>query len=260
MTGLEALHSEQVYECQSSLKRVALKFCGGCDCTYDRTSNGRGSRAEAVDKIQWVLLDDAHYDAVLMIHGCPVACPEKHLDPGPALACRGGDRLTGSAPERSSRNSFCEVRYERIVTKEDYIKSLKDLKVVIYYNGRKVEDGAHPGFLPHINSAAKTYEMALMPEYEDLLTATSHLTGKKISRFTHIHQSVDDLIKKVQMLRLIAHETASCFQRCVGFDGLNATYMTTYDIDEKYGTSYFKRFEEYLKIRSRRRTSWSWAA
>ncbi len=89
--------------------------------------------------------------------------------------------------------------------------------------------------------------MALLPEYEDLLTAKSHLTGKKISRFTHIHQSVDDLIKKVQMLRVVAHETASCFQRCVGFDALNALYMTTYEIDEKYGTEYFKRLQKYIE-------------
>ena len=136
----------------------------------------------------------------------------------------------------------------KIRTKEDYIKSLKDQKVVIYYNGELVEDRtAFPAFIPHINSAAKTYELALLPENEDLLTATSNVTGKKINRFTHIHQSVDDLIKKVQMLRLIAHETASCFQRCVGFDAMNSLYMTTYEIDEKHKTKYFERFLEYLK-------------
>ena len=137
----------------------------------------------------------------------------------------------------------------KIRTKEDYIESLKKQKLNIYYNGERVEDvTTHPAFIPHINSAAKTYELALQPESEDLLTATSHLTGKKINRFTHIHQSVDDLIKKVQMLRLIAHETGSCFQRCVGFDALNALYMTTYEIDEKHGTKYFSRFLEYLKM------------
>ncbi|MGO9139043.1 MAG: 4-hydroxyphenylacetate 3-hydroxylase family protein [Syntrophales bacterium] len=136
----------------------------------------------------------------------------------------------------------------KIRTKEDYIKSLKEQKVVIYYNGALVEDRTtFPAFVPHINSAAKTYELALLPENEDLLTATSNITGKKINRFTHIHQSVDDLIKKVQMLRLIAHETASCFQRCVGFDAMNSLYMTTYEIDEKHKTKYFERFLEYLK-------------
>ena len=136
----------------------------------------------------------------------------------------------------------------KIKTKKDYVESLKDQEVVIYYNGQRVEDRTtHPAFVPHINSAAKTYELALQPEHEDLLTATSNITGKKINRFTHIHQSVDDLIKKVQMLRVIAHETASCFQRCVGFDALNALYITTFEIDEKHGTQYFSRFLKYLE-------------
>ena len=136
----------------------------------------------------------------------------------------------------------------KIRTKEDYIQSLKDQQVVIYYKGERVQDRTtHPGFVPHINSAAKTYELALMPEYEDLMTATSNLTGKKINRFTHIHSSVDDLLKKVQMLRLISHETATCYQRCVGFDAINALYITTYEMDQKYGTEYFKRLTKYIE-------------
>ena len=139
-----------------------------------------------------------------------------------------------------------------IRTKEDYIKSLKDLDHVLYYRGERVEDVTeHPAFIPHINSAGKTYELALQQEHEDLLTATSHLTGSTINRFTHTHQSIEDLIKKVQMLRLIGHETGSCFQRCVGWDALNAVYMPTHEIDEQRGTSYHARFREYLeKIQS----------
>ncbi len=135
-----------------------------------------------------------------------------------------------------------------IQTKDEYIESLKKLKTVVYYKGKRVEDvTTHPAFLPHINAAAKTYELARVPENEDLLTATSHLTGKKINRFTHIHQSRDDLIKKVQMLRLISHETGSCYQRCVGFDAMNALYSTTFEIDEKYGTSYHGRMKKFLE-------------
>jgi len=135
-----------------------------------------------------------------------------------------------------------------IKTKQDYIESLKKQKLNVYYKGKRVEDvTTHPALIPHINAAAKTYELALRPENEDLMTATSHLTGNKINRFTHIHQSVDDLIKKVLMLRLISHETGSCYQRCVGFDAMNAMYSTTYEIDEAKGTSYFKRFVEFLR-------------
>jgi hypothetical protein len=63
------------------MKIVGLKFCGGCDCTYDRLSHWERIKAAAAGRIQWVTLEDPHYDAVLMIHGCPVACPEKQLDP-----------------------------------------------------------------------------------------------------------------------------------------------------------------------------------
>ena len=70
-----------------------------------------------------------------------------------------------------------------IKTKEDYIASLKRQKLNVFYNGQRVEDiTTHPAFIPHINAAAKTYELALVPEYEDLMTATSHLTGKKINK------------------------------------------------------------------------------
>jgi 4-hydroxybutyryl-CoA dehydratase/vinylacetyl-CoA-Delta-isomerase len=134
-----------------------------------------------------------------------------------------------------------------IRTKQDYLDSLKKLKHVVYYRGKRVDDvTTHPAFSAHINAAAKTYELALMPEYEDAMTATSHLTGKKINRFTHVHQSRDDLIKKVQMLRLISHETGSCFQRCVGFDAMNALYGVTFEIDEKHGTPYHDRLKKFL--------------
>ncbi|RKL62365.1 4-hydroxybutyryl-CoA dehydratase [Thermoanaerobacteraceae bacterium SP2] len=133
--------------------------------------------------------------------------------------------------------------------REQYIESLKSLKTQVYYFGKKVENIVeHPSFQPHINSAALTYELANMPEYEELLTATSHITGKKINRFTHIHQSTDDLVKKVKALRLLGQKTGACFQRCVGWDALNATYTVTYEMDQKYGTDYHRRFLEYLKF------------
>ena len=56
------------------------------------------------------------------------------------------------------------------------------------------------------------------------MLATSHLTGKKVNRFTHIHQSPEDLVKKVKMQRLLGQKTGSCFQRCVGMDAINALY------------------------------------
>jgi 4-hydroxybutyryl-CoA dehydratase/vinylacetyl-CoA-Delta-isomerase len=92
-----------------------------------------------------------------------------------------------------------------------------------------------------------TYELAFDPEYQELLVTTSSLTGKKINRFTHLHQSTDDLIKKVKMLRTIGQLTGTCFQRCVGFDAINATFIVTHKIDKECGTNYHQRFIDYLK-------------
>ena len=136
-------------------------------------------------------------------------------------------------------------------TGAEYIESLRRMKTRVYMFGEQIENWVdHPMIRPSINCVAITYDLAQDPQYEDLMTAESHLTGNKINRFTHIHQSTEDLKKKVKMQRLLGQKTASCFQRCVGMDAINAEYSTTYEIDQKYGTDYhgnLKRFLEYIQ-------------
>lgn len=129
----------------------------------------------------------------------------------------------------------------------EYIKSLRRLSPIIYYKGKKIEDVTrHPGTAPHVRAAAMTYALASSKEYRDLATTTSHLTGRTISRFTHVHQSVEDLIRKIKLFRVLGQKTGTCFQRCVGHDGINATYSVVYEIDQKCGTRHFERFKKWL--------------
>lgn len=131
----------------------------------------------------------------------------------------------------------------------EYIESLRKLNTRVYMFGEKIDNWVdHPMIRPSINCVAITYDLANDPQYEDLMTATSNLTGKKINRFTNIHQSTDDLMKKVKMQRLCGQKTASCFQRCVGMDAFNATYSTTFEIDKKYGTHYHENFKKFLEF------------
>jgi 4-hydroxybutyryl-CoA dehydratase/vinylacetyl-CoA-Delta-isomerase len=133
-------------------------------------------------------------------------------------------------------------------TGKEYIESLRELKPKVYAFGEKVESVVdYPMFKPHVNTAAMTYELAVDPQYEQEMTATSNLSGAKVNRFTHVHHSIDDLVNKVKMMRLLGQKTATCFQRCVGLDGLNGVYITTFDIDQKYGTDYHERFRKYLQ-------------
>jgi len=125
---------------------------------------------------------------------------------------------------------------------------LRKLKLRAYVLGEKIENFVdHPMVRPSINALAMTYELANDPKYEGVMTATSHLTGKKINRFTHIHQNVEDLIKKVKVLRLLGQKTGACFQRCVGWDAINALSSVTYEMDQKLGTNYNEKFNKYLR-------------
>ena len=134
-----------------------------------------------------------------------------------------------------------------LMTGEQYVESIRKMNRNIYYQGKKLENPVdHPVLRPSMQCLIDTYEMALMPEYEDLMTTTSLLTGRKINRFNNIHKNLDDLNKKVKMQRLMGQRTGSCFQRCVIMDCANAFYSTTYEIDKKYGTEYFERFKKFI--------------
>ena len=130
---------------------------------------------------------------------------------------------------------------------EGYEQSLKKLELNVYVLGKKVDSPVDDPILrPSMLAVALTYDLASKPEYRDIMTATSHISGKVINRFTHIHQSIDDLVKKSKMGRLLGSLSGCCFQRCVGMDALNALSITTHAIDQKHGTAYYQRFLKYL--------------
>ena len=134
-----------------------------------------------------------------------------------------------------------------LMTGEEYVESLRKLKLNVYYLGEKIDNPVdNPVLRPSLNSVKMTYDLAQEAEYEDLMTTTSNITGEKINRFTNLHQSSEDLVKKVKMQRLCGQKTAACFQRCVGMDSFNAVYSTTFEIDKEYNTNYFENFKKFL--------------
>lgn len=134
-----------------------------------------------------------------------------------------------------------------MLTPEQYLESLRKLNLKVYLFGELVGNIVdQPMIRPSINSVAKSYELAMNPKYKDLMTAQSE-NGNTINRFTHLHQSADDLVKKVKMQRLMGQKTASCFQRCVGFDALNAVDTVTFEVDQAEKTTYHLNFRNYLR-------------
>lgn len=132
-------------------------------------------------------------------------------------------------------------------TGQQYEDSLSQLKFKVYLQGELIQNPVdNPIIRPSMNSVKMTYELAQDPQYEELMTATSHITGQMVNRFCHLHQSTEDLVKKVKMQRLLGQKTAACFQRCVGMDAINAVDSVTYEMDKELGTCYHERFTKFL--------------
>lgn len=132
-------------------------------------------------------------------------------------------------------------------TPEEFVESLRELHPTVYIRGNKVQSVADEPLLePGINAISLTYEYALLPEHKDIMTATSHITGKTVNRLLHINTSQDDLLKKLEMTRLLCRETG-CAQRYLCHDALNALYECTHNIDLEFGTDYHIKFLNYLE-------------
>jgi len=133
-------------------------------------------------------------------------------------------------------------------TKEQYVEGLRKMKRNLYHDGEKI-DRDDELQVPALNVMGVTFDGAQDPELEDLCTATSHLTGEKINRFCHIHQSVDDLHKKQDMTRALCRKVGFCIQRCMGIDAINAVNAVSFEADKLNdgNTEYHKNFLKWLE-------------
>jgi 4-hydroxybutyryl-CoA dehydratase / vinylacetyl-CoA-Delta-isomerase len=129
---------------------------------------------------------------------------------------------------------------------QEYIASLRNRNLKVYLFGELVKEPVdHPMIRPSINAVAETYDLA--NDDPSLASAESSLSGKRVNRFLHIAENATDLVNQNKMQRKLGQLTGTCFQRCVGMDALNSLYSTTFEIDEKYHTTYHQRLKEFIK-------------
>ena len=135
-----------------------------------------------------------------------------------------------------------------LMTKEQYIESLRKLKPTVYMFGKKVGNVVdNPRLRAGIDATGATYELAEDPEFRDLIVTQSKLINEPINRFNNPPTSVEDLVARVKINRKLGQRVGTCFQRCTGQDCMCALAVATFDADKKYGTQYNKRFTEFLK-------------
>ena len=131
-------------------------------------------------------------------------------------------------------------------TSAEYLSDLMKFKANVYVGGKTVGRD-DPRIMPGIRVMSTTFDWAQGPDWEDLMTATSPLTGGRVNRFTCPPRNPYDLMQKQKMIRLLAQRAGGCIQRCMGYDALIALSIATKEMDDKYGTEYNRRFINYLK-------------
>lgn len=134
-------------------------------------------------------------------------------------------------------------------TSKEYKQSLKKMRPNIYKFGELIKDvTTHPATKRTIEGHAQIFDAAHEPEYSEMLTTKSGLTGKKVVRYLSIISNAEDMINNVKMKRLMFNLTGTCTGgRCAGFNALNAMWAATYDIDKEHGTEYHTRLKNWLK-------------
>ncbi len=128
----------------------------------------------------------------------------------------------------------------------EYRDSLRQYSPTVYCNGNKIDNVAdEPLFMPGINAVGITYDFAHRDETRQMMIATQATSGEFVNRMLHINRHSDDLLTKLEAVRLVCRESG-CAQRYLSHDALNAIYQATWEMDQANGTALHPRFLDYL--------------
>jgi len=128
----------------------------------------------------------------------------------------------------------------------EYRESLRRYQPRVFLNGQRVASVAdEPLLAPGVAAVGVTYDFAHKLQYAELMTATQKTSGKLVNRMLHISEDSNDLLNKLEAVRLVCAESG-CAQRYLSHDALNALFQSTWQTDELHGTDYHQRFLNYL--------------
>ncbi len=137
-----------------------------------------------------------------------------------------------------------------LITPEQYEESLKKRDPIkIFMNGKRVNDiFDNPNTRTVIEANKASYQWALDPKSQEIMTAISPLTHDRVNRYVYVCQSREDLVTKALAGTFTAERLGTCIYRCPGLDAFHALASTTWEMDKNLGTEYHARYIQYLKM------------
>ncbi len=127
----------------------------------------------------------------------------------------------------------------------DYRQSLRRLSPVVYVGGTLVDSVADdPRLEPGINATGITYDFARNDAHRAVMV-TAGLDGAPTNRFLAINRSRQDLLDKLEAVRLTC-QYAGCTQRYLTHDAFNALWEATWQIEQRSGGEAHQRLKAYI--------------
>ncbi len=133
-----------------------------------------------------------------------------------------------------------------LMTAADYRESLRRYNPRVFVNGRRIESVAdEPSLAPGIAATGVAYDFAHVAEHKPLMTARQGTSGKTVNRMLHINETSQDLLFKLEAVRLTCRESG-CAMRYLTHDSFNALFQATKRADAAHGGERHERFLAYM--------------
>ena len=112
-----------------------------------------------------------------------------------------------------------------LMSATEYRESLRRYTPRVFVNGDRVASVAdEPRLAPGINAVGITYDFALEDQHKSLMLARQGTSGKTINRMLHIDETSQDLLYKLEAVRLVCRESG-CALRYLSHDSLNGVFQ-----------------------------------
>jgi len=127
----------------------------------------------------------------------------------------------------------------------EYLESLKKLKPEVYIGGEKIDHVlTSKYFKTPLEEMCKFYDWASDPDKETDFAFWSPLINDKVSFWTHLRETPDDVKKLIETLK---KNNARHFCSMCMITVLNVLWAVTYDIDQAKGTKYHENLRNFFR-------------
>ncbi|NOT54608.1 MAG: gamma-aminobutyrate dehydratase [Deltaproteobacteria bacterium] len=135
-------------------------------------------------------------------------------------------------------------------TPEQYKASLRDGREV-YYRGELVQDvTTHPIIGIAVDHACIDYQMSEDPRYRDLAVMVDPQTKEPYSRYFHLPQNAEDLLKRSKLISASTREGATLVVliKEIGTDALFALHIVAEEMAKRGKPEYKERVQKYYQM------------